>query len=145
VTAMFLAIVLAVPLGVLAATHTGAGRSTSWRWAWPWWQSVPNFWLAIMMILLFAFLGDLAYVRARRRAARPRTMARNIAVTVSCRVAGSRAAISGSDCWPCRSEIPKSAVHRSLQEAPVLYGQGIGEAPLDTELLDLPAVRPAAA
>ena len=35
-------------------------------------------------------------------------MASSIAVTVSWRVAGSRAAISGSDDWPCRSDTPKS-------------------------------------
>ena len=54
VTAMLLAIVLAVPLGVLAAANPrqqdrpardGCGAAR---------QSVPNFWLAIMMILLFA-------------------------------------------------------------------------------------------
>ena len=36
------------------------------------------------------------------------TMASSIAVTVSCSVAGNRAAIRGSDDWPCRSETPKS-------------------------------------
>src|SRR5215831_177391 len=35
-------------------------------------------------------------------------MASSIAVTVSWKVAGRRAAISGKDGWPCRSEFPKS-------------------------------------
>ena len=54
VTAMLLAIVLAVPLGVLAATHRGGPLDLLAMSVALVGQSVPNFWLAIMMILLFA-------------------------------------------------------------------------------------------
>jgi len=54
VTAMLLAIVLAVPLGVLAATHRGGPIDLVAMSVALVGQSVPNFWLAIMMILLFA-------------------------------------------------------------------------------------------
>jgi len=54
VTAMLLAIVLAVPLGVLAATHRGGTSDLFAMGVALFGQSVPNFWLAIMMILLFA-------------------------------------------------------------------------------------------
>ena len=54
VTAMLLAIVLAVPLGVLAATHRGGPIDLLAMSVALVGQSVPNFWLAIMMILLFA-------------------------------------------------------------------------------------------
>jgi ABC-type dipeptide/oligopeptide/nickel transport system permease component len=54
VTAMLLAIVLAVPLGVLAATHRGGPVDLLAMGVALVGQSVPNFWLAIMMILLFA-------------------------------------------------------------------------------------------
>jgi peptide/nickel transport system permease protein len=54
VTAMLLAIVLAVPLGVLAATHRGGPIDVLAMGVALVGQSVPNFWLAIMMILLFA-------------------------------------------------------------------------------------------
>jgi ABC-type dipeptide/oligopeptide/nickel transport system permease component len=54
VTAMLLAIVLAVPLGVLAATRRGGPIDFLAMGVALVGQSVPNFWLAIMMILLFA-------------------------------------------------------------------------------------------
>ncbi len=54
VTAMLLAIALAVPLGVLAATHRGGKIDLLAMGVALFGQSVPNFWLAIMMILLFA-------------------------------------------------------------------------------------------
>jgi len=54
VTAMLLAIALAVPLGVLAATHRGGPIDFLAMGVALVGQSVPNFWLAIMMILLFA-------------------------------------------------------------------------------------------
>jgi ABC-type dipeptide/oligopeptide/nickel transport system permease component len=54
VTAMVLAIALAVPLGVLAATHRGGPVDLLAMGVALVGQSVPNFWLAIMMILLFA-------------------------------------------------------------------------------------------
>jgi peptide/nickel transport system permease protein len=54
VTAMVLAIVLAVPLGVLAATHRGGPIDLAAMGVALLGQSVPNFWLAIMMILVFA-------------------------------------------------------------------------------------------
>ena len=54
VTAMVLAIVLAVPLGVLAATRRGSVVDLLAMGVALFGQSVPNFWLAIMMILLFA-------------------------------------------------------------------------------------------
>jgi peptide/nickel transport system permease protein len=54
VTAMVLAIVLAVPLGVLAATNRGGKIDLLAMGVALFGQSVPNFWLAIMMILLFA-------------------------------------------------------------------------------------------
>jgi ABC-type dipeptide/oligopeptide/nickel transport system permease component len=54
VTAMLLAIALAVPLGVLAATHRGGKIDLLAMSVALFGQSVPNFWLAIMMILLFA-------------------------------------------------------------------------------------------
>jgi ABC-type dipeptide/oligopeptide/nickel transport system permease component len=53
-TAMVLAIVLALPLGVLAATHRGRPIDLLAMGVALVGQSVPNFWLAIMMILLFA-------------------------------------------------------------------------------------------
>jgi ABC-type dipeptide/oligopeptide/nickel transport system permease component len=53
-TAMVLAIVLALPLGVLAATHRGRPIDLLAMGVALFGQSVPNFWLAIMMILLFA-------------------------------------------------------------------------------------------
>jgi ABC-type dipeptide/oligopeptide/nickel transport system permease component len=53
-TAMLVAIVLAVPLGVLAATHRGGKLDVLAMGVALLGQSVPNFWLAIMMILLFA-------------------------------------------------------------------------------------------
>src|SRR4029453_3183521 len=54
VTAMLLAIVLAVPLGVLAAANRGSTIDLLAMGVALLGQSVPNFWLAIMMILLFA-------------------------------------------------------------------------------------------
>jgi peptide/nickel transport system permease protein len=54
VTAMVLAIVVAVPLGVLAATHRGGLVDLAAMGVALVGQSVPNFWLAIMMILVFA-------------------------------------------------------------------------------------------
>ena len=54
VTAMLLAVVLAVPLGVLAATHRGRLIDLLAMGVALFGQSVPNFWLAIMMILLLA-------------------------------------------------------------------------------------------
>lgn len=54
VTAMVLAIVVAVPLGVLAATHRGGPVDLAAMGVALLGQSVPNFWLAIMMILVFA-------------------------------------------------------------------------------------------
>ena len=54
VTAMLLAILVAVPLGVLAATHRGGKIDLVAMSVALLGQSVPNFWLAIMMILLFA-------------------------------------------------------------------------------------------
>jgi peptide/nickel transport system permease protein len=49
-----LAVALAVPLGVLAATHRGGPIDLLAMGVALVGQSVPNFWLAIMMILLFA-------------------------------------------------------------------------------------------
>ena len=54
VTAMLLAIALAVPLGVLAAMRRGGPMDFLAMAVALVGQSVPNFWLAIMMILLFA-------------------------------------------------------------------------------------------
>jgi peptide/nickel transport system permease protein len=54
VTAMILAIVVAVPLGVLAATHRGGPVDLAAMGVALLGQSVPNFWLAIMMILVFS-------------------------------------------------------------------------------------------
>jgi len=54
VTAMVLAIVVAVPLGVLAATHRGGPVDLAAMGVALLGQSVPNFWLAIMMILVFS-------------------------------------------------------------------------------------------
>ena len=54
VTAMVLAIALAVPLGVLAAANRGRPVDLLAMGVALLGQSVPNFWLAIMMILLFA-------------------------------------------------------------------------------------------
>ena len=54
VTAIVLAICLAVPLGVLSATHRGSPIDLVAMLVALIGQSVPNFWLAIMMILLFA-------------------------------------------------------------------------------------------
>jgi ABC-type dipeptide/oligopeptide/nickel transport system permease component len=54
VTAMLLAIVLAIPLGVLSATRRGGPIDLAAMGVALVGQAVPNFWLAIMMILLFA-------------------------------------------------------------------------------------------
>jgi len=54
VTAMLLAIGLAVPLGVVSATHRGGPIDLVAMGVALAGQAVPNFWLAIMMILLFA-------------------------------------------------------------------------------------------
>lgn len=54
VTAMVLAIGLAVPLGVLAATHRGGPIDLVAMGVALIGQSVPNFWLAIMMILVLS-------------------------------------------------------------------------------------------
>jgi peptide/nickel transport system permease protein len=54
VTAMLLAIGLAVPLGILSATHRGGPLDIGAMLLALVGQSVPGFWLAIMMILLFA-------------------------------------------------------------------------------------------
>ena len=51
---MLLAIALAVPLGVLAAANRGSKIDLLAMGVALLGQSVPNFWLAIMMILLFA-------------------------------------------------------------------------------------------
>src|SRR5262245_48174653 len=51
-------------------------------------------------------------------------MASSIAVSVSSRVAGSRAAISGSDDWPWRSETPKSPCTARLKNRQYWTGQG---------------------
>ena len=66
VTAMLLAIALAVPLGVLAATRRGSPIDLLAMGVALVGQSVPNFWLAIMMILLFAVSWGPAHLRARR-------------------------------------------------------------------------------
>jgi peptide/nickel transport system permease protein len=54
VTAMLLAIGLAVPLGILSATHRGTPLDLGAMLAALFGQSIPNFWLAIMMILLLS-------------------------------------------------------------------------------------------
>ena len=54
VTAMLFAIVLAVPLGVVAAANRGRPVDFVAMAVGLLGQSVPNFWLAIMMILLFS-------------------------------------------------------------------------------------------
>ena len=54
VTAMLLAIVLAVPLGMVAAANRGGPIDLLAMGVALLGQSVPNFWLAIMMILLFS-------------------------------------------------------------------------------------------
>jgi peptide/nickel transport system permease protein len=54
VSAMLLAISLAVPLGILSATKRGTPLDLLAMAVALFGQSVPNFWLAIMMILLFA-------------------------------------------------------------------------------------------
>jgi ABC-type dipeptide/oligopeptide/nickel transport system permease component len=54
VTAMVAAIVLAIPLGVLSATHRGSAVDLVTMTLALVGQAVPNFWLSIMAILLFA-------------------------------------------------------------------------------------------
>src|SRR5262245_11035696 len=56
VTAMLLAIALAVPLGVLAAARRGSVVDLLAMGVALLGQSVPNFWLGLLMILLFAVL-----------------------------------------------------------------------------------------
>ena len=53
-TAMVVAIVLAIPLGVLSATHRGSPIDLLTMTVALVGQAVPNFWLAIMGILFFA-------------------------------------------------------------------------------------------
>jgi peptide/nickel transport system permease protein len=58
--ALLLSIVLAVPLGVVSATHRGRVADHLSRVASLFLQSMPSFWLGIMLILLFAvMLGGL--------------------------------------------------------------------------------------
>ena len=58
--ALFLSTVLAVPLGVVSATHRGRAADHLSRLASLFLQSMPSFWLGIMLILLFAVaLGGL--------------------------------------------------------------------------------------
>src|SRR4030095_10807815 len=66
VTAMLLAIALAVPLGVLAAANRGSKIDLLAMGVALLGQSVPNFWLAIMMILLFAVSWGLLPTSGRR-------------------------------------------------------------------------------
>ncbi len=54
VFAMVLALVIAVPLGVLAATHRGSMVDLLAVFAALFGQSIPNFWLGIMLIYLVA-------------------------------------------------------------------------------------------
>ena len=54
VTAMLVAILLAIPLGVISATHRGSPIDLLTMTVALVGQAVPNFWLAIMAILLFA-------------------------------------------------------------------------------------------
>src|ERR1051325_670634 len=59
-TALLLSTVLAVPLGVISATHRGRFADHASRVASLFLQSMPSFWLGIMLILLFAVaLGGL--------------------------------------------------------------------------------------
>src|SRR4029453_13200426 len=58
--AIVLATVLAIPLGVVAATHPGGGLDHLSRVGSLFLQSMPSFWLGLMLILLFAVaLGGL--------------------------------------------------------------------------------------
>ena len=58
--AIVLATVLAIPLGVVAATHRGGGLDHLSRVGSLFLQSMPSFWLGLMLILLFAVaLGGL--------------------------------------------------------------------------------------
>jgi ABC-type dipeptide/oligopeptide/nickel transport system permease component len=54
VTAMLVAIALAIPLGVISATHRGSPVDLLTMTVALVGQAVPNFWLSIMAILLFA-------------------------------------------------------------------------------------------
>jgi ABC-type dipeptide/oligopeptide/nickel transport system permease component len=54
VTAMVVAILVAIPLGVLSATHRGSVIDLASMTVALIGQAVPNFWLSIMAILLFA-------------------------------------------------------------------------------------------
>ena len=54
VTAMVVAILLAIPLGVISATHRGSPIDLLTMTVALVGQAVPNFWLAIMAILLFS-------------------------------------------------------------------------------------------
>jgi len=56
VTAMVVAILLAIPLGVLSATHRGSPIDLLTMSVALIGQAVPNFWLAIMSILLFSVM-----------------------------------------------------------------------------------------
>ena len=69
VTAMLLAIVLAVPLGILAAANRGGPIDLLAMGVALLGQSVPNFWLAIMMILLFSVSWGLLPTSGRGGAA----------------------------------------------------------------------------
>jgi len=58
--ALLLSTALAVPLGVVSATHRGGAADHASRLASLFLQSMPSFWLGIMLILLFAVvLGGL--------------------------------------------------------------------------------------
>src|SRR4030095_8321006 len=58
--ALFLSTILAIPLGVVSATHKNGAVDHASRLASLFLQSMPSFWLGLMLILLFAVqLGGL--------------------------------------------------------------------------------------
>jgi ABC-type dipeptide/oligopeptide/nickel transport system permease component len=58
--ALVLAVVLPIPLGVIAATHRNGALDHASRLGSLFLQSMPSFWLGLMLILLFAVaLGGL--------------------------------------------------------------------------------------
>ena len=60
--ALVLSTVLAVPLGVVSATHRGRPADHLSRIASLFLQSMPSFWLGIMLILLFAVVLGLSLI-----------------------------------------------------------------------------------
>ncbi|MBM3450651.1 MAG: ABC transporter permease [Armatimonadetes bacterium] len=64
-TALCLALLIGVPAGVLAATRRGSTIDLAASWIATFGRAVPNFWLGIMMILVFGVLFQVLPISGR--------------------------------------------------------------------------------